>query len=45
MVTIVRADILVIYLMTLPFWILALANSLYNQRFRRCLNLPEKSDR
>ena len=29
------------YLVTLPLWILALKNPLYNQRLRNCLNLPE----
>jgi hypothetical protein len=32
---------LLIYLLTLPLWILALRNPLYNQRLRSCLNLPE----
>jgi len=29
------------YLITLPFWILALTNDLYNQRLKSCLKLPE----
>jgi hypothetical protein len=29
------------YLITLPFWILALTNNLYNQRFNSCLKLPD----
>ena len=34
---------LVNYLITLPFWILALTNSLYNQRLKSCLNLPDSA--
>ena len=32
---------IVVYLLTLPLWLLALKNTLYNQRLRNCLNLPE----
>jgi hypothetical protein len=32
---------LINYLITLPFWVLALTNTLYRQRFRSCLNLPD----
>jgi uncharacterized membrane protein len=31
------------YLITLPFWILAFSNTLYNQRLKSCLNLPNSS--
>ena len=34
---------LLVYLLTLPLWILALKNSLYNQRLRSCLGLPGQS--
>jgi lysylphosphatidylglycerol synthetase-like protein (DUF2156 family) len=30
---------LLVYLLTLPMWILALKNTLYNQRLRNCLGL------
>ena len=35
---------LLVYLVMLPLWILALKNSLYNQRLRNCLNLPDPHD-
>ncbi len=35
---------LLIYLLTLPLWILALKNSLYRQRLNACLNLPDSHD-
>jgi hypothetical protein len=31
---------LLLYLLTLPLWILALKNSFYNRRLKSCLNLP-----
>jgi len=34
---------LLVYLLTLPLWVLALKNRLYNQRLRSCLGLPEKT--
>jgi hypothetical protein len=33
-------QVLINYLITLPFWILALTNNFYNQRFKSCLKLP-----
>ena len=35
---------LLIYLLTLPLWILALKNSLYNKRLKSCLNLPDSDE-
>jgi hypothetical protein len=38
---IIIGQILINYLITLPFWILALTNNFYIQRFKSCLNLPD----
>jgi hypothetical protein len=35
---------LLIYLLTLPLWLLALKNPLYRQRLQKCLNLPDSHD-
>jgi hypothetical protein len=32
----------ILYITSLPFWILAYSNKIYNQRFVNCLKLPEK---
>jgi hypothetical protein len=37
----IMAQILLNYLITLPFWILAFTNTLYNQRLKNCLKLQE----
>ena len=33
-----------LYLLTLPLWILALKNALYNQRLKSCLDLPDSGE-
>jgi hypothetical protein len=34
---------LIFYLMILPFWVLAFSNSLYDQRLRKCFDLPDSN--
>jgi CHASE1-domain containing sensor protein len=34
---------ILVYLLTLPLWILALKNTLYNQRLRSCLGLSDQT--